>query len=491
MSDRESSAVGFRLRGMAPPDLSTYPDKIKLMFWQFVTDAALAAKDKELAKGWDKDGNVHPLKPATIKHRKSEVGPVTKTAPRLEPALKRSRVRSLLRGRAHLQSAELFWDFDAVTGDSFAVILHHAAEAGHDVFGLSDRGTSWVRSEAMKKWQAWKAEAGPIGPTVKVPGAQAIPKREVKRPIEKREVKGRLDIENFTLSSTGEKLREAIEAGEFTGFRRLNARGEQWRPGTGIPPAPGGPGPGAILLPRKPAPKPKPVRKPAAKPQTFEDEVNAMLAKRQLGQSGLAAIKDIIAKHAIDIGEHQVHGMSYPEKFRAIDYAGIKWHIAEYGFADEQAAKAIKEFHGRFDQIPERLRKATSDIWFANQKNKDDAFWREQYKNGVFGASAATGGDGRIVVYEFATLPVRRFAHESGHNLAAKIYGDPNPRGNYLDLVLRRTEPPVSKYAMNSPAEDFAEACRLYVEDIDELRTKFPERYSIIHKLMMDPSYGG
>jgi hypothetical protein len=47
-----------------------------------------------------------------------------------------------------------------------------------------------------------------------------------------------MDIENFTLSSTGDKLREAIEAGEFTGFRRLNARGEQWKPGTGIPPTP-------------------------------------------------------------------------------------------------------------------------------------------------------------------------------------------------------------------------------------------------------------
>ena len=239
---------------MSPPDLSTYPDKIKLMFWQWVTDEAMRVKDRELARGWDKDGQVHPLRPRTIKYRKSDVGPVTKNAPRLEPALKRSRVRSLLRGRAHHQSAEIYWDFDAVTGDSFAVILHYAAEAGHDVFGISDRGTAQVRREALNRWQAWKVEAGHARPKVGIPGALPTPKREVKKPIPKREVKGRMDLENFDISSSGEKLKKAIEAGEFTGFRRLNARGEQWKPGMGIPPAASGT---AIIKP-KPKPKPKP-----------------------------------------------------------------------------------------------------------------------------------------------------------------------------------------------------------------------------------------
>ncbi len=239
MSDRESTAVGFRLRGFAPTDLSTYPDQVKRLFWGWVADAALRVKDRELARGWDKDGNVHPLKPATIKHRKSEVGPVTKTAPRLEPALKRSRVRSLLRGRGHTNSAELFWDFDEVTGDSFAVILHYAAEAGHDVFGISPRGMAQVKEEAISKWQAWKVKAGHARPSVSIPGfpePKAVSlKREVRRPIAKQEVRGRIDIENFDLSSSGDKLRAAVAAGVFTGFRRLNARGEQWRPGIGIP----------------------------------------------------------------------------------------------------------------------------------------------------------------------------------------------------------------------------------------------------------------
>lgn len=227
------------MRGFGPTDLSTYPDNVKLMFWTWVSDAALRVKDRELAKGWDKDGNVHPLRPKTIRYRKSEVGPVTRTAPRLIPALALSRVRSLLRGRAHHQSAELYWDFDAVTGDSFAVILHFAAEQGHDVFGISPRGTAQIKQEAINKWQAWKEQAGHARPSVSVPGFPGPPrvtiKREVKRPIAKQEVKGRMDLENFDLSSSGDKLRAAIKAGVFTGFRRLNARGEQWRPGIGIP----------------------------------------------------------------------------------------------------------------------------------------------------------------------------------------------------------------------------------------------------------------
>src|SRR5271166_1439 len=151
-----SGAVGYRIRGIEPADLSVYPDSAKLVFWGFVTKYGLAAKDKELARGWDKNGKVHPLKPKTIKYRKSEVGPVHKHAPRLIPALEFSRVRALLRGRAHLQSAEFFWGFDSVTGRSFAEILHYAADRGHDVFGLSDAGTAWVRRQALAEWEKWK-----------------------------------------------------------------------------------------------------------------------------------------------------------------------------------------------------------------------------------------------------------------------------------------------------------------------------------------------
>jgi len=173
MADRDTTEVGYRLRGFGPTDLSTFPDRIKLMYWQWVVDLGLEAKDRDLARGFDKDGNVHPLSPKTIKYRKSAVGPVTRRAPRLIPALALSRVRSLLTGRAHTTCAEFWWKYDPVTAASFAEVLHFAAAAGHDVFGLSPEETAWVKQEATKKWRAWKAAGGGMRATAEAPGVKA------------------------------------------------------------------------------------------------------------------------------------------------------------------------------------------------------------------------------------------------------------------------------------------------------------------------------
>jgi len=230
----QSTQVGFRIRGLEPSDLSTYPDRVKLMFWGWVTEAALARKDKELARGWDKNGDVHPLRPYTIKHRKSEVGPVHPTAPRLIPALNLSRVRSLLTGRAHTTSAEFWWKYDSVTGESFAVILHYQAEAyGHDVFGLSPTGTTWVAREATKKWRAWIAGGGGIRATKETADVKVSPKPVFLQPVKKVDVRQpvkKVDLTRYDLTAgEGSLIEKAIAAGRFKGFSRTNLRGEQWK----------------------------------------------------------------------------------------------------------------------------------------------------------------------------------------------------------------------------------------------------------------------
>ena len=173
MADHDSTAVGFRIRGIAPTDLSTYPNQVKRLFWTWVTETALRVKDRELSRGWDKDGKVHPLAKRTIKYRKSEVGPVTKTAPRLIPALALSRVRSLLTGRAHRTRQNSGGSSMPSPETRSPVILHYAAEAGHDVFGISPRGTAQVKREAIERWEAWKVQAGHARPSVSVPGFPA------------------------------------------------------------------------------------------------------------------------------------------------------------------------------------------------------------------------------------------------------------------------------------------------------------------------------
>ncbi len=227
MADRESTAVGYRLRLQPPGGLSTYPDRVKLMWFQWVVDLGLVAKDRELARGMDKDGKIGVLHPATIKHRKSEVGPTTKTAPFLTPSYARSRVRSLLTGRAHTGSAEFWWSFDAVTGRSFARILHYQAENGHDVFGLSPAGTAWVTAEALKRWRAWLAEGHHGRPSVS-PVGRPIRKAAVLKPV-KQDI-GIMTTKGFDIAGNEAQIQRAIDAGTFSGFRRLNARGEKWRP---------------------------------------------------------------------------------------------------------------------------------------------------------------------------------------------------------------------------------------------------------------------
>jgi len=241
MADR-STQVGYRLR-IQPPDLSTYPDAAKLVWFGFVVKYGLVAKDKDLARGLGADGNpLKPLRPKSIKYRKSEVGPTFKHAPPLEPSYARSRVRSLLTGRPHTSSAEFWWRFDSHTGRSFAEVLRYQRdEYGRDVFGLSPRGTAWTLAQATKEWERWKREAGYARLPVTVPAhagtvgsARPVRKAEVLRPVRKIEVKGRVDLENFDLMGGEALVKRAISAGTFTGFRRLNARGERWKPGRGL-----------------------------------------------------------------------------------------------------------------------------------------------------------------------------------------------------------------------------------------------------------------
>ena len=234
--ERESSQVGYRIRGIEPPDLARYPNSVKLLFWGWVVEYGLVAKDRELAKGLDKDGvPMQALDPQTIKHRKSEVGPTFKNAPPFEPPSARSRVRSLLKGRAHVNSAEFWWGFDSVTGASFAkILIRQRDDYGRDVFGLSPDGTAWVQANALKRWEEWKASPEAERLATLRPGIPAA--RQVRQPIRKVTVKQ--DLEDFDLFPGAKPLIEkAIAEGRFPGFRRLNARGEKWKPPHGSQPA--------------------------------------------------------------------------------------------------------------------------------------------------------------------------------------------------------------------------------------------------------------
>ena len=112
-----------------------------------------------------------------------------------------------------------------MTGRSFAVILRAQREAyGRDVFGLSPRGTAWVQSQAWARWDQWKRGTHPERPPVTQPLGKQLPRYKVQR-----EIRGRTDLGNMDL--TGNEAEIKGMGKQFTGFRRLNARGEIWKPG--------------------------------------------------------------------------------------------------------------------------------------------------------------------------------------------------------------------------------------------------------------------
>jgi len=142
---------------------------LRRQFWQLVTPIALAVKDRELAAGLDAQGE--PLKlisARTRKNRRSAMTPSGKgdpSAPPLMPAYQKSRVRSLLAGRAFATHCELYWRYDPFTGASFDVILTYQKAMGRDVFGLSDLAMAKIKSQSWAAWAKWR-KAG-LAPTEK------------------------------------------------------------------------------------------------------------------------------------------------------------------------------------------------------------------------------------------------------------------------------------------------------------------------------------
>lgn len=222
---------GYKIRGIAPPELASYSPAVKKQFWQWVVDAGLKRKDKELSEGLDKDGKpLKPISPETRKHRRSAMTPSGKGAPNappLTPGFQKSRTRSLLAGRALTTHADFWWRYDAWTGDSWNVVLTYQAQQGRDVFGLSKAGTAWVKRQAWAKWEQYKAGV-PQPEKVAVGASPGIPQV------------GSYSTEHATFG-IGTKSAKKFETGQWTGgmtheqltkyFRQTASAKVQARPG--------------------------------------------------------------------------------------------------------------------------------------------------------------------------------------------------------------------------------------------------------------------
>jgi hypothetical protein len=481
------SEDGYTISQLDPPDFTRFGGDDRTRFYGWVVEIGLREKDRELAKGLDRDGEeLRDIKPETRKHRRSAMtksGKGDPKAPPLIPGWKLSRVRSLLTGKAFPDRAEFWWGFDAHTGASFARILEAQKDQGRDVFGLSPGGLLRVRAQSWARWDKFRKGIHPERardvPTARQ-GAGRPPKMGVFR-ISKLELGG----------PSAEKSKQAIQERRVVGMMGPEEWAAYWAKAGKAKTVARAPMRPVVkpeergMLKRAPA-KPRAPKKPPAAPRTLEQDITHALETRKQGENTLQAVARVLEAHARPGPSGTFHGMAEAEEFRTVRYQGVNWHFTGPIEPTAPVVSSIRNMQADLakHKIPDRIMKATHDVYFTSQRNQDDARAAKKYDiPGMI--SHATGGDQKVVVYNRNNLGLAQYLHESGHNLAHEIYGgQPTPHSDYGQIIARGTEPPVSDYARKSPGEDFAEAVRLYGLDPERMRKEFPERFAIIDRIV-------
>ncbi|VTT96576.1 hypothetical protein : Uncharacterized protein OS=Pirellula staleyi (strain ATCC 27377 / DSM 6068 / ICPB 4128) GN=Psta_0911 PE=4 SV=1 [Gemmataceae bacterium] len=236
---------------------------------------------------------------------------------------------------------------------------------------------------------------------------------------------------------------------------------------------------------------------PAPTPQVLKQIVTLAATAHGPAAPAHAArhVADLIARHATDAGRVRVHGMARPEDHAQVAVGGIAFKFAKTPEARAAVAKTLVAV--ATSGMPAALWKANKAVVFTGQANKDDSHWQREYKN-PHHVSAATGGDGTICVYNGGAMPADMFAHEAGHNLAKMAWNSTQPPRDSEYGRAQAAEPPVSGYGANSPAEDFAEACRAYLVrgsagpatdppsavNREELAARFPKKYAAVERVI-------
>lgn len=144
-----------------------------------------------------------------------------------------------------------------------------------------------------------------------------------------------------------------------------------------------------------------------------------------------------------------------------------------------------------YEKVPDHIKaRMQKEIFVADYANPMDVYWKKRYRN--FPRSYATGGD-KITLWAYTghddAYVVRTLCHETGHLVDEEeaLSGKNFSSGKTWDDAItsdyrhsKKTHP--TKYAANSPAEDFAESVALYTVDSVNFRRDFPNRATILDR---------
>jgi hypothetical protein len=219
------------------------------------------------------------------------------------------------------------------------------------------------------------------------------------------------------------------------------------------------------------------------------DRMKNRLHRRPIDRSISDEMHAMMKEMERDSPDRSAQGMTTSEKMKLFKVDGLEVKYSE-GARDAAAQTIVDVVLG--EKLPKKLWNANDEILFSTQRNRDDAYWEKQFKESGF-KSAATGGDGSVVVYNAEAISRGTFAHESGHNLAYREWGSPYPDATSRYSKAQSVESPVTNYGSKSHAEDFAEATRLYVDkwERDAFKRKFPLKHAALHEIITGEQYVG
>ncbi len=141
--------------------------------------------------------------------------------------------------------------------------------------------------------------------------------------------------------------------------------------------------------------------------------------------------------------------------------------------------------------VPGKQLDSIKEAQVSPNQNPDDAYWEEAYNMPGF-SSAATGGNNGVTFYPKKTPWTQEFTdstmiHEGGHTYSRDLWKDPATMKGWDDAIKSDLSSP-SRYADNSPGEDFSESLVMYslskgTPCEDTAKKLYPKRYETLDKM--------
>jgi WXG100 family type VII secretion target len=163
---------------------------------------------------------------------------------------------------------------------------------------------------------------------------------------------------------------------------------------------------------------------------------------------------------------------------------------------DPAAVHSLDEVTKGLAALPENSRKVITRVNVEPGANPDDAYWAKEYKDPNFSSYMTAGASGVVSIYPSNPKQSQDYLdgtlhHETGHTVSHQKWGsDTNDaRWNDWKTAGKSDGTAASKYAQNSPSEDFAETYQLYFQvkgtpQEADARQRMPNRFQIIDDLV-------